>query len=74
MALIQLHRSFDLTAPTRFANPEWGTDEAWLDFDGGLRLSFGSPGYDLLDSHANPKRHADLQHVAFRDFVRASFD
>lgn len=50
MALIQLHRSFDLTAPTRFANPEWGTDEAWLDFDGGLRLSFGSPGYDLLDS------------------------
>ncbi|WP_207099626.1 calcium-binding protein [Paracoccus shandongensis] len=51
MARIQLHRSFDLTAPTRFANPEWGPDEAWLDFKGGLRLSFSSPGRgsDLMD-------------------------
>ena len=50
MARIRLHRSFDLTIPTRFGEGRFGGDEEWIDYRNGYRVAIDGAGFDRADA------------------------
>ena len=50
MARIRLHRSFDLTIPTRFGEGRFGGDEEWIDYADGYRVAIDGAGRDRADA------------------------
>lgn len=67
MARIQLHRPFDLTAPTNFGPGRFGGNEAWIDHANGYRAEIGFGGNDRADSFYLTQNGRDV--LSMSDFL-----